>query len=347
MTSRERILTAFRLGTPDRVPVSPFIQPGWLEKAGAWAEPVLEKTDVLLDVGMGGGDPVLGRAAEVESRQEGNDSIAIFHTPKGDLTRRSRRTEKTSAQVEFPLKTPADAEKFFSIPYDPPEPDISNFLEWKQRVGERGLVLAGCGDGVCVPAGWFSPEAFSLCWADAPEVLIELTRVGHERLLRFVEKATAMGVDAWRIVGGEYVTVQLGPSAFEPLLTRFDTELVAAIHRGGGIAYYHNHGPVMRYLDDLAALGIDALDPVEVPPCGDVDLRLAKQRLRGKVCMVGPLDDMMVLSQVSEEEACRLARACLDAAGPDGYVLGGTASGLFTEGMARNFIAMAEMVERS
>ena len=54
MTSRERILTAFRLGTPDRVPVSPFIQPGWLEKAGAWAEPVLEKTDVLLDVGVGG-----------------------------------------------------------------------------------------------------------------------------------------------------------------------------------------------------------------------------------------------------------------------------------------------------
>jgi hypothetical protein len=50
---------------------------------------------------------------------------------------------------------------------------------------------------------------------------------------------------------------------------------------------------------------------------------------------------------VSEEEARRLARACLDAAGPDGYVLGGTASGLFTEGMARNFIAMAEMVERS
>lgn len=54
------------------------------------------------------------------------------------------------------------------------------------------------------------------------------------------------------------------------------------------------------------------------------------------------MGDTMMLSQVGAEEPCHLARQYL-AAGPDGYVLGGTASGLFTEGMARNFIAMAEL----
>jgi len=343
MTSRERILTAFRLGTPDRVPVSPFIQPGWLDHASEWAEPILDETDVLLDVGVGGGDPVLGGAAEVERRQEGADTVTIIRTPTGDLTRRNRRTEKTSAQIEFPFDSPGDAEKFFSIPFDPLEPDISGFLEWKQRVGERGLVLVGCADGVCLPASWFSPEGFCLAWADAPDLVVELTRVAHERYLAFYEKAALKGVDAFRIVGGEYVTVQLGRAAVGRLLTPFDTELAAMMHRHGAVAYYHNHGPVMEFLDDLAGLGIDALDPMEMPPCGDVDLRAAKERLRGRVCPVGPIDDMMVLSQVSEEEACRIARDCLDAAGPDGYVLGGTASGLFTERMARNFIAIAHM----
>jgi len=272
-------------------------------------------------------------------------TTTVIHTPRGDLVRRHRRTAITSATIEFPFKTPTDAEKFFSLPYEPPDINLEPYWQWRERVGEEALVLVGLSNAVCLPATWFSPEDFCYAWADAPDLLVELTALAAERLNVYVERLCQAGVDAFRIVGGEYVTVQLGPRAVEALLTPFDTELVNLLHRYGALAYYHNHGPIMRYLEALADLGIDALDPLEAPPWGDCDLAEAKSRLQGRVCLVGNLDDMEILEKRSPEEVQALARERLAQAGPDGFVLGGTASGTYTEPAARNFLALVEVAE--
>ena len=94
-----------------------------------------------------------------------------------------------------------------------------------------------------------------------------------------------------------------------------------------------------------AALGIDALDPLEVPPYGGVDFADAKRRIGDRVCLVGGLDDMEVLESLAEETVKAMERKCIEAAGPDGYCLGGTASGIYTEKAARNFIALVEVAE--
>jgi uroporphyrinogen-III decarboxylase len=90
-------------------------------------------------------------------------------------------------------------------------------------------------------------------------------------------------------------------------------------------------------------LGIDALDPLEAPPWGDCDLGAAKRRIGGQVCLVGNLDDMEVLESRSREEVCQLGRQCLEQAGPDGFILGGTASGTYTQRGAHNFMALVEV----
>jgi hypothetical protein len=101
----------------------------------------------------------------------------------------------------------------------------------------------------------------------------------------------------------------------------------------------------MRYLADLAGLGMDAMDPFEAPPWGDCDLVRAKQALRGRVCIVGNLDDMEVLERCDAETVRRIARERIRQAGSDGFVLGGTASGTFTERGARGFLALVEVAE--
>ena len=123
----------------------------------------------------------------------------------------------------------------------------------------------------------------------------------------------------------------------------YDKEMVDIIHAYGGIAYYHNHGLVDRFLEMFAEIGMDALDPMEVPPYGNVDLADAKRRLQDKVCMVGGLDDMEVLESLDEATVREMGRQCLEMAGPDGYCLGGTASGTYTEKAARNFIALVDV----
>ncbi len=344
MTSRERMLCAIKLGEPDRVPVSPFGL-GKLDPKSDIALELISKTDPFIDLGVGGGNIFMGKLFESGSFDEGSDTVTVISTPKGELTSRYRRTEITGYTVEFPCKTAEDVEKYLSIPFEPVEPDVGNFLSKKQEIGEEGLVLAGIGDAICFPASILSPEDMCLFWADEPELMEEAVSIVASRLNDFVDKACRAGADGFRIVGGEYATEQLGPPGFNALVKPYDSELVEIIHKYGGIAYYHNHGHVSRFLEDFADLGIDALDPLEVPPYGDVDLADARRRIGDKYCIVGGLDDMEVLESLDEEIVRGMARETIEAAGTSGYILGGTASGTYTEKAARNFIAIVEIAE--
>ncbi len=343
MTSRERILTAIRCEKPDRVPVSPFGL-GKFGPNGSAAAELISKTDPFITTGIGG-NAFMGERFQTESRQEGNDTITTIITPKGNLTQRYRRTDITGCTVEFPCKNADDVEKYLSIPFRPADPNVDSFLARCAEIGEEGLVLAGIGDAICLPATILSPEDMCLLWLDAPALMRQMIEFAAERVNAFVEKTCQKGVDAYRIIGGEYATEQLGPKGFDALVKPYDTEMVRIIHKYGGIAYYHNHGDVDGFLESFAELGIDALDPLEVQPYGDVDLADAKRRIGDRVCLVGGLDDMEVLESLDEETVKAMGRECIEAAGPDGYCLGGTASGIYTEKAARNFIALVEVAE--
>jgi len=341
MTSRQRLECAMRGGEPDRMACGPYGL-GHISLDTPIGQELLASTDLMVDVSIRG-DPILGVSAEVLTTQEGDTVTFAIPTPKGPLVRRVRQTAVTSATVEFPFKTPEDVEKLLSLPYTAPEPDVSAYRAMEERVGEEGLVMGGVCTAVCLAASWFSPEGFCLAWADAPEQVMRLTALAAERINAWVEKACRAGVRAFRLIGGEYVTVQLGPRAVPDLLTRFDTALVDVIHRHGALAHYHNHGPLMRFLPELAELGIDSVDPLEAPPWGDVHLAEARRAAGDRLCLVGNLDDMEVVEALPAEEVVAIARERALAAGPRAFVLSGTASGTYTERGARNFIAMAEM----
>ncbi|MEK7767774.1 MAG: uroporphyrinogen decarboxylase family protein, partial [bacterium] len=242
------------------------------------------------------------------------------------------------------FRTRADAERFLRAPYEPPVPDLAAWRRARDRLGDEGLVLVGLENPLCLPAAWFSPEEFCLAWAEAPDLVEALVRAAAERLAPYVDALCRAGVEGFRIVGGEYASVQLGPAAFRRLAIPYDRALVELMHRHGALAYYHNHGKVKGILPDLASIGMDALDPLEAPPWGDVaDLGAARKAVDGRVCLVGNLDDMEVLERGNPEEAVRLGRERLRAAGRTGFILGGTASGTYGESAARAFMALARM----
>jgi uroporphyrinogen-III decarboxylase len=172
---------------------------------------------------------------------------------------------------------------------------------------------------------------------------VELADIANERVCGFVKRCCEMGATDFRIVGGEYVTTQIGPNGMEDLIVKPDKKLIDIIHRYGGIAFYHNHGPMMRFLEDCAAIGVDFLEPMEAPPWGDTHLGRAKEIIGDRYCMVGNMDDMEVVEKLDVERVKAIARERIEQAGRRGFVLSGTASGTFTEKAARNFIAMAEV----
>ena len=345
LTSRERILCAIQLGTPDRVPVTPWGL-GRIPEESELGQRLIRECDPFIGAGVGGGDWFIGTAASSRSEKQGDVTWNILQTPKGELRSARRSTSVTSAQIVFPCKSADDIETLLSIPYEPPVVDTSAFIARKDQIGEDGLVGAGTGNPGSIPARYFSPEDYSLLWADDREAFIELVRVAAERFYPWLDECCRQGVDCWRVIGGEFASTQLGPEGFDRTMLDFDRTMADIMHEHGALCHYHNHGPMRRFLQSIADIGVDSLDPIEGPPWGDVTLAEAKATIGDRVCLVGNLDDMEVIDKVDGDTIEQLAEDAILQAGPDGFCLGGTTSGTFTEHAGHNFLRMLEVSKR-
>jgi hypothetical protein len=343
MTSRQRLLTALRLGAPDRVPVAPWgtARFGLDSEVG---RRLLRETDLIHEVGPGA-NVILGPQPPVESEDRGRETIITYHTPSGPLTQVVRRTEIASATVKFLCSGAAELEQILEMPYEPPEVNLTPYFEAEQKVGDEGLTMIALATGLCWVAELLSPVDFCLLWAEAPEVMERAVEVGTDRLCAWLKRACPAGAAVFRLVGPEYASVELGPRAYERLVVNMDRRLCAIIHQHGGIAHVHNHGPITRYYDLLRRVGMDSLDPLEAPPWGDCDLAEAKARIGGSICLVGNLDDMEVLGKWPRERILARGRQLIEQAGPAGFILAGTSSGTFTEYAVENFIALRRLAE--
>ena len=345
MTSRQRLWSAFHCEPVDRIPVSPQDH-GAVDLNTELGQRLLHETDIHLYTGSY--FDWFGAGVEIERHGEGNQHTTVWHTPAGDFTSVVQTTEQSSAQVAYRCRTPEDGERWLKTSFVPDEGGIkravADFRKRSEAVGEEALVMVGIPDGICLPAEFYSPENFCLLWADAPDVMEALVREGARRIQIVVEKLLASGVDAFRIIGPEYASTQLGPVGYERLVVPYDKELVALIKKAGAIAYLHNHGPMMRFLPMIREIAPHALDPLENPPWGDFDPERARDLLGDDICIVGNLDDMEVMGKLSFDRIAPMAQHLIDALGDRGFVLSGTTSGTYNERAAAHFIRLAEMV---
>ncbi len=344
MTSRERMLAALRHEEPDRIPVAPWGlgRVGWETPLGA---ELVARTDPWLEVGMGI-NPVAGAVWPVETEKRGNQVRRVLHAPGRDLVAVTTTTAQTSASTEYFCKSLADIEALLALSFVPAEPDMERWKAHKARVGDDGMAILGMATGICFPNDMLGTEYCSLLWASEPDIIREMVRIAAEREFAAIEQACAAGVDCVRVVGGEYSTELMGPRSWQELVVPYDKPLVEMIQSYGAIAHYHNHGRMQRCLESIAALGIDSLDPVEQPPYGDIAMQEALQRIGGRVCLVGGLDDMEVLDTRSREEVLGMAEELLQTCGKRDWMLGGTSSGIYGERAARNFIALVDVAQR-
>ena len=346
MTSRERLFAAARCEPCDRVPVSPFGL-GHLDPEGAATAELIRRCDCFLEQWTDVNTIFGGANYREERHTEGAFTLIAIPTPRGALRRVIKRTSVATHSVEFPCKGPADLEKLLSIPWEPQQPDLRPYRAMCERWGDEVIVLASCPDALCMPAEYLSPEDFCLLRADAPDLMAAAVAEAQSRVEAYVEAVCRAGVQGFRLLGGELASTQLGPRAFEELVVPFDRRLVEIMHRHGALVYYHNHGRIMGYLDAFARIGVDYLDPLEMPPCGDMDLERARDIIAGRFCIVGTFDDMEMLEKWPLERVQSAARDRLRRYGTRGICLGGSASGTYAERAVQAFLAMAEVVQET
>ncbi len=315
MSSRERLLRVLKGDHVDRVPVSLYEFDGFFD---SWIRKDRGYRDVL-DYAKGKTDkmyswsPKWEKAAErfyefyftsierealnTREWQDGNRRYCqiTIQTPKGRL--RSTQMEEEGLHTvwteEHFCKNIKDAKKVLSIPYSPVFPDISEFKQADKRLGNEGILMVDLLDPVCVVASLFSFTDFLILALTEEKLIIDLLDTVYERIYRYYEYLLENGVvTLYRIVGPEYATPPyLAPSYFDRFVSRYDRDLISLIHSYGGFARIHCHGKIEQVLDQIISMQPDAIEPIEPPPDGDMDLGEAKKRTGNKITLMGNIEE--------------------------------------------------------
>jgi len=209
------------------------------------------------------------------------------------LTRRSPDLD-TVWTLEHLLKSTDDLKAYLELPDEvfAEQIDVTGLIEEDQKLADRGIVMVDTEDPLCAAAYLFSMEDFTV---------VALTEQGlfHrllEKLSRHIYARTQVTAEAfighlWRIYGPEYATEPyLPPHLFEEYVVRYTGPMVEIIQKHGGFARIHCHGRIRAVLDHIVEMNPAAIDPIEPPPQGDVELSYVRRRYGKDLVLFGNIE---------------------------------------------------------
>jgi len=363
MTSRERLITAFHKGKPDRLPI--FIRgvnvfrDRWVNSRHASYTPLIEyvreKTDPIVFWTAGWGYGLTSTDPETESKrtvEEDDDWRVIetrLETPKGTLTQLFRHSKqgKPGLRAKSFITTPEDVERLLSIPHRPIEPDLGAYRALAEKVGEDGLVLPLLGSSMMWLHYVIDSETLALWAVMHRDLLHLLLATFNERVLELMGKLLAGGCGpVIGSIGQELATPPLlGPAAFEEFVVDYDRDVFSLVHGYGATIHVHCHGNLSQVLAGFLRSGTDSLHPVESPPMGDITLREFRERVGLQIAIKGNIQ-IGDLYSARPEEIDRQVRQAFHDAGRDGaFILGPTASPFWPELPERTLANYRAMID--
>jgi len=209
------------------------------------------------------------------------------------LTRRSPEVD-TVWTAEHLLKNPEDLKAYLQLPDEifAEDVDVGGLVEEDKRLGDRGIVMVDTEDPLCAAASLFSMEDFTVVALTEQKLFGRLL----EKLSRHIQARTEKTAKAfpghlWRIYGPEYATEPyLPPHLFKEYVVRYTGPMVEAIAEHDGFARIHCHGRIRAVLDYIVEMGAAAIDPIEPPPYGDVELAHVRRDYGKELVLFGNLE---------------------------------------------------------
>ncbi len=334
MNRRERLMATLRGEPVDRPAVSFYELNGLDENQAAdnpfniysdpsWA-PLLELTRERTDrIVMRGGvfrdapvDPLASLTETETTVRDGSRYTATrLRAGRRVLTSRTRRDAgvNTVWTEEHFLKDLDDLMAYLELPAPVfgGRVDPSGVLATEERLADTGIVMLDTPDPLCMAASLFDMADYTV-FAMTEQKLFHRLLERFDALIQSRVEALSEALPGrlWRIYGPEYASEPyLPPTLFREYVCRYDRALVAAIQRHGGYARIHSHGRLQGILDDIAAMGVDGLDPIEPPPQGDMQLAAVRQRCGQQMVLFGNLEISDIETMPTHQFRDRVKRA--------------------------------------
>ena len=209
------------------------------------------------------------------------------------LTRRSSEVD-TLWTVEHLLKNLEDLKAFLELPDEifAEDVDVTSLVEEDKKLGESGIIMVDTEDPICAAASLFSMEDFTILALTEQKLFHRLLEKLSVHIQARTEKtAKTFPGHLWRIYGPEYATEPyLPPNLFKEYVVRYTGPMVEAIAEYGGFARIHCHGRIRAVLDYFVEMGAAAIDPIEPPPHGDVELEYVRRKYGKELVLFGNLE---------------------------------------------------------
>ena len=353
MTRNERLLNSLR-GLPvdrpavcfyeingyDEHPADPnpfniFSHPSWLPLIDL----AREKTDRIVMRGVAfkeiAPDPIGHIATDQTTIRNGSRFIRrTIKAGNRNLTMETRQDPdiNTIWTTEPLLKDIHDLDAFLNLPvFGAGETvDAAAFLQVEKDIGDTGLLMIDTPDPLCLAALLFDMSNYTVIALTEQEKFHQLLdRFSEVLLSKTAEVARLLPGRLWRIYGPEFASPPYLPlSLFREYVCRFVKPMIDLIHESGGYARIHCHGNIRDILDDIVSMGADAIDPIEPPPQGDVDLKYVREQYGDQLVLFGNMECADIENLPTPEFEKKVTRALEEGtAGPGrGFVLMPSAS---------------------
>jgi uroporphyrinogen-III decarboxylase len=362
MTSRERMLAALGRGVPDRVPATVHQWQAYHLKHFMGGRSDLEAFRYFgLDAAISVFDANQGLTTpewQVESRRyaldDGNPhnnegSFRIEYTittPEGGLTQLDEGNEQTTWTVQELIKRPEDmllVKKYLPVP----RLEHAIVRARKQALGEdgilRGFVFGEQGGPWQQACCLYGTERMIYATFDHPAWVHELLQALTDKKLQYIEQSLAGApFDLVETGGGAASSTVISPKIFKDFCLPYDRQLHDALHAVGHKVVYHTCGGMMAILDLIVQNGCDASETLSPEAVGgDAVPTEIKRLIGGKVCLIGGLDQINILTGGTPDEVRQTVRRLFEAFGlGGGYMM--CVSDHFFEAPPENLRAYAE-----
>lgn len=373
MTPKERLLTALRAGgVPDRVPCTPDIsnyipckrtgRPFWeiyFENRYPLWKAYLDAADYFgIEAWMASCTfiPVQCRPSQVERRveyvfdktQDAMIEKTLLRTPDGDLTQQFLcfRADPPSP-IEKPIKNlVADFPKYRWLLQEPAGVDRAAIEEMRAACEQRqqafGLCIGypGFQRWMCAAEGGVEPLSYAEC--DTPEILQEWFELDLANGTELMELLLAIKPD-YLLFGGSGTITLASPELARKYAIPAVKKWSAMAKAAGVPTMLHSCGKSRALVDLLCdETDVNSINPLEIPPMGDIDLAEVKQACGRKISLMGNLHTTDVMLRGTPEAVRAAARQALRDAGDGGGFILSTGDQCGRETPDANLFALVE-----
>lgn len=333
MTSKQRLLAAASFREADRVPVELSIPKA--ARTLPECRRIVEFIDNIADnfIGIGGcvnwgffGLSTTYREEIVEDRPGEFCIIRRIHqTENGEFTALTKHSYPHLDNPDFLwikrfIADLDDFDRLITAPRLLPRPfSAAAYQERCTQVGERGLPIVSLQH----PLGFLVRNADMIevySWfAAEPQRMHRFLEATNRQIVETIKAMGEAGLQPWFNVTAHEMLIPpwLGRRQFDEFVFPYDKEVNEAVHAIGGKVRAHCHGQVMSFLVRMAEMGIDAIEPLEPPPFGDVDLAAAKRLVGERMLLSGNIPSQSFIN-MSPEEVTACVRGAIEAAAAGG-----------------------------